>query len=341
VDHLLLRALGAQRDRPPEDLSACRQRRPRPLRALIPLLSFALLLAGCGGGDDEGGGGAELPSAGGGGTIAYALPALPAAIDPLAATDRSSQTITRQIYEPLSARLVGPYDDAAVRPGLALAAEPSPNNSVWTLTLRTGVRFQDGTPFNATAVQANARRWTTLPKGRALLPGVFAVDAPRPDQVRFLLDAPDPGLAKRLASPQLGIVSPQALSPQGGAGARLRTTEGAGTGPFELRAVSPTRIELDRNPRWWGSPMGLGPALDAVAFLGEPLPGRRLTLLEGGAIQVADALGRRALAAAARDPLLTTLGGPALGIGIERSVRGLDSARAVPVLSGVWLTDIG
>ncbi len=282
-----------------------------------------------------------MPSAGGGGTLVYAVPALPATVDPLAATDRTSQTLVRQVYEPLVARLSGPYDATTVRPGLALAAEPSPDSSVWTLTLRRDVRFQDGNPFNASAVLVNARRWTTLPKGRVLLPGVFAVDAPRPDQVRFLLDAPDPGLASRLASPQLGIVSPHALAPQGGASARLRTAEGAGTGPFELEAASATRIEFTRNTAWWGSPLGLGPALDSVAFLGEPLPGRRLALLEGGAIQVADALGPAALATAAEDPLLTTLGGPALGIGVEGSVRGLDSARAVPVLSRVWLTDIG
>ena len=158
--------------------------------------------------------------------------------------------------------------------------------------------------------------------------------------MRFLLDAPDRSLASRLASPRLGIVSPQALEPQGGANSRLRTTEGAGSGPFAFGAVSATRIELSRNAAWWGSPSGLGPALDGVVFLAEPLPGRRLALLEGGAIQVADALGPAALAAVAEDPLLTALGGPALGIGLEGSVRGLDSAHAVPLLSRVWLTEI-
>lgn len=334
MDHLLLRALGAQRDRPPEDLS----RAPKP--AALALLSVALLLAGCGGGDDNDGSSSGLPSAGGGGTLVYAVPALPATLDPLAASDRTAQTISRQVYEPLVARLTGPYGATTVRPGLAVSAEPSPDRSVWILTLRPDVRFQDGTPFNATAVLANSRRWTTLPEGRSLLPGLFAVDAPRPDQVRFLLDAPDLNLASRLASPRLGVVSPQALEPQGGANSRIRTTEGSGTGPFALGAVSATRIELSRNAAWWGSPVGLGPALDGAAFLAEPLPGRRLRLLEGGAVQVADPLGPAALAAVAKDPQLATVGGPELGIGLEGSVRGLDSARAVPLLSRVWLTDI-
>jgi len=305
------------------------------------LITLALLLAGCGGGDGDGGTASGLPSAGGGGTLVYAVPALPATLDPLAAGDRIAQTISRQVYEPLVARFTGPYGATTVRPGLALSAEPSPDRSVWTLTLRRDVRFQDGTPFNATAVLTNSRRWTTLPKGRALLPGLFAVDAPRPDQVRFLLDRPDPELPSRLASPRLGIVAPQALEPQGGANSRLRTTAGSGSGPFELGAVSDNRIELSRNAAWWGSPMGLGPALDGVAFLAEPEEGRRLALLEGGTIEVADPLGPAALRAVARDPLLSAVGGPAVGIGLEGSVRGIDSARAVPLLSRVWLTEIG
>jgi peptide/nickel transport system substrate-binding protein len=298
------------------------------------------VLAGCGGDDGGDGASASLPSAGGGGALVYAVPALPALVDPLAARDRAAQTISRQVYEPLVARLRGPYGATTIRPGLALAAERSPDGSVWTLTLRRDVRFHDGTPFNATAVLANSRRWTTLPEGRRLLPGLFAVDAPRPDQVRFLLDAPDPKLAARLSSPQLAIVSPQGLEPQGGARARIRTTGAAGTGPYELESVSDTRLELSRDPAWWGSRDGLGPALDGVAFLAAPLPGRRLRMLESGSVQVADPLGPAALATVAQDPLLASVGGPRVGIGLEGSVRGLDSARAIPILSRVWLTDI-
>jgi peptide/nickel transport system substrate-binding protein len=307
----------------------------------IVLAALALLIAGCGGGDDDTGASAGLPSVGGGGALAYAVPALPATLDPLAARDHTAQVVSRQVFEPLVGPLSGPYGATSVRPGLALSAEPSPDASIWTLTLRRDVRFQDGTPFNATAVLANSRRWTTLAKGRGLLPGVFAVDAPRPDQVRFLLDAPDPGLARRLASPRLGIVSPQALDPPRGARARFRSdVSGSGTGPFELAAVTATGIELSRNPTWWGSPAGLGPALDRVFFRAEPVEDRRLRLLEAGAVQVADPLGRAALGAVAADPLLATAGGPARGIGLEGSVRGLDSARAVPLLSRVWLTEI-
>jgi len=298
-------------------------------------------LYGCGGGGSTGTrAGPGLLPAGGGGTLAYALPSLPATLDPLAARGRSELTVTRQVYEPLIERLVGPYGQTTTEPGLALSARPSRDRTTWIVTLRSGVRFQNGTPFNAAAVLANSRRWQTNPVGRRLLPHLFAVDAPRPDEVRFLLDKPVSDLAARLASPRLGIVAPQALEPQSGSGSSFRPEiRGSGTGPFQPPAtVGPGRIELSRFAGWWGSPGGLGPALDGATFLAAPQQAQRLRLLKEGSVQVADPLGPPALAAAQADPLLETVGGPASGIGIDGSVRGIESARALPVLSGVWLT---
>ena len=311
-------------------------------RLAATLISLAALsaLAGCGG---SGSGGARvstsLPPAGGGGTLTYAVPALPSTLDPLAAQTRPELTVTRQVYEPLIERLTGPYDQATPQAGLALEARPSRDRTTWTVTLRPNVRFQDGTPFNAAAVLANSRRWQTDPAGQRLLPHLFAVDAPRPDEVRFLLDKPVPGLVGRLSSPRLGIVSPSALDPQSGQKADfVADASGSGTGAFEPGPSGPGRQTLARFAGWWGSPMGLGPALDGVTFVLAPQPSQRLRLLQDGAAQVADPLGPAGLHAAGSDPLLDTVGGPVSGIGLEGSVRGIDSARAIPVLSSVWLT---
>ena len=178
------------------------------LRAATLAVLAVATMAGCGGGDGTGTQSpSRLPAAGGGGTLTYALPSLPRTFDPLAAKDRAAETITRQIYEPLVAQLTGPYGQTATQPGLAVGVRPSANRSIWTLDLRPGARFQDGTPFNAAAVLANSRRWQSDPRGRALLPHLFAVDAPTPDEVRFQLDKPIRNLPQRLASPRLGIVS--------------------------------------------------------------------------------------------------------------------------------------
>jgi peptide/nickel transport system substrate-binding protein len=311
------------------------------LRAATLLFVLALLgLAGCGGSEESASRvSTGLPPAGGGGTLAYALPALPATLDPLAARTRAEQTVTRQVYEPLIERLTGPYQQAAPQAGLALEARPSRDRTTWTVTLRPNVRFQDGTPFNAAAVLANSRRWQTDPAGQSLLPHLFAVDAPRPDEVRFLLDQPLPDLVRRLSSPRLGIVSPQALDPQSGQNASFLTdASGSGTGAFEAGPSGPGRQMLSRFAGWWGSSMGLGPALDGVTFVLAPQPSQRLRLLRAGAVQVADPLGPPGLRAAGSDPLLNVVGGPLTGIGLEGSVRGIDSATTIPVLSAVWLT---
>jgi peptide/nickel transport system substrate-binding protein len=310
------------------------------LRAATLAVLALVALSGCGDGDGDGTQrSSRLPPAGGGGTLAWALPGLPATLDPLAANGRVAETVTRQVYEPLIEQLTGPYGQSAVQPGLALSARPSPNRTTWTVTLRIGVRFQDGTPFNAAAVLANSRRWQSDPRGGALLPHLFAVDAPRPDEVRFLLDQPVRDLPLRLASPRLGIVSPRALEPQSGQRARfLPDASGSGTGAFQPGANGPARLELARFAGWWGSPIGLGPALDGVTFVVAPQPDQRYRMLTEGTVQVADPLDAAGMRAAAADPLLSTVGGPQGGIGMEGSVRGISSARLVPALTGVWLT---
>jgi ABC-type transport system substrate-binding protein len=310
------------------------------LRAATLAVLATATLVGCGGGDGSGTrGGSQLPPAGGGGTLTYALPNLPATLDPLAARGRDAQTVTRQVFEPLIAQLTGPYGGTVQQPGLALSARPSGDRTTWTVNLRLGVRFQDGTPFNAAAVLANSRRWQGDPRGRALLPHLFAVDAPRPDEVRFLLDQPVRDFVGRLASPRLGIVSPGALDPQSGQRARfLPDARGPGTGAFQPVAGGPARLELSRFAGWWGSRMGLGPALDGVTFVAAPKPDQRLRLLAGGAVQVADPLDASGLRAARTNPLLNAIGGPRSGIGMEGSVRGISSAGSLPLLTGVWLT---
>jgi peptide/nickel transport system substrate-binding protein len=315
--------------------------RPGVARPLALALTAALIaLSGCGDDDDtDADAPSGLPAAGGGGPLAYALPDLPPVLDPLAASDRAELTVVRQVHEPLVELLRGPYGEGSPQPGLALTVTPSRDRTIWTVALRPDVRFQDGTPFNAAAVLANARRWDSDPRGSELLPNLFAVDAPRPDEVRFLLDEPVPDLARRLSDPRLGIVSPLALEPQSGERASFRgESSGSGTGAFEPGLVSAGRIELSRYAGWWGTPLGLGPALDGVAFVLAPDSGERLRLLADGSVQIADPLDRAGLDAADADPLLATVGGPVSGIGLERSVRGIDSARAVPLLSGVWLT---
>jgi peptide/nickel transport system substrate-binding protein len=207
---------------------------------------------------------------------------------------------------------------------------------VWRFRLRRGVTFQDGTPFNAGAVVANARRWRLTGSGRRLLPGLQGADAPTPSLVRFVLSRGDRGLPARLSDPRLGVVSPAALRGT----RRLARQTRTGTGPFRIRQRSGRGVLLTRNPDWWGTPVGLGPALERVEFRIVRSEAERLTLLRRGVIQVADALDPGATQLIEDDPLLTTItAGPGTAIGLERSVRELPAEPKG--FGGVWLTRVG
>ena len=65
-------------------------------------------------------------------------------------------------------------------------------------------------------------------------------------------------------------------------------------------------------------------------------------MLDAGEAELADELDPKQADQAREDPLLSVLqssGGTFLGI--ERSVRGVDSGREIPALSGAWLTGLG
>jgi peptide/nickel transport system substrate-binding protein len=247
------------------------------------------------------------------------------------------------VNEPLTAKVVAPFDPDRRVAGLARHARSSGDETVWTFQLRSGVRFQDGSPFNSAAVQANALRWQTTAAGRAALPALLAVDAPRPDEVRFVLSAPDPSFPRTLSAPELGIVSPDALQPSSGEGAVVSRLLETGTGPFEIRERSSSGVLLARNTAWWAAALraDLGPALDQIEFRTESSSALRLAMLDAGEAQLADELERNEADQAERDPLLSILKGPGQTLlGIERSVRGVDSGQDVPSLSAAWLTDV-
>jgi len=310
-------------------------------RRILPVVLAAIALAGCDGDDAGMAPATATGEPGAGGALGWALAERPRDLDPLAADTRSEQLVTRQVHEPLTESLVGPFGDVRRLPGLSLTANGSADDTIWRFKLRPGVRFQDGTPFNAGAVLANGRRWLTTPAGRRLMPELFAVDSPRPNLVRFFVEQPDPLFPERLAAPQTGIVSPRALRPSSGEGAVLRSQERSGTGPFELRGSDGAAVLVARNLAWWGTERELGPALDQVEFRIVAEPAERFALLEGGDVQLAEGLGPEQAAEARADPLLSVLPGPGADLGLERSVRGVDSAQEVPSLSGVWITRVG
>src|SRR6266480_3626600 len=87
-------------------------------------------------------------------TFVIAGAADPTYLDPALVSDGESFRVTEQIFESLVSLKPG---STLIRPGLA-TKWGSRNGKDWTFQLRHGVRFHDGTPFNAGAVCANFNR---------------------------------------------------------------------------------------------------------------------------------------------------------------------------------------
>jgi MarR-like DNA-binding transcriptional regulator SgrR of sgrS sRNA len=272
-----------------------------------------------------------------GGTLTVAMADPIEILDPLHARNRSERLASRQIYEPLRSFQQGPFGVSRRRPGLVRSFHSNPRQTIWTARLRRGVTFSNGEPLDADAVLVNARRWLDSPAAGDLLPGLLAADSPRPGRVRFLLDRPWQRFPRALASPRLGLVAPAPLLGLGHGGLRL---DAGGTGPFEYRGREEGSLLLARNAGWWGTPLALGPGVDQVELTVMPVAARRIEGLLSGAVDVADELGGTAMQRIADDPLLAAVRGPAARLGLERSVRGIDSAAAAQALADVWLTDL-
>jgi peptide/nickel transport system substrate-binding protein len=160
-------------------------------------------------------------------------------------------------------------------PSLATSWEISPDGLQYTFTLREGVKFHDGTLFDAAAAKYNFDRiWDEgaphfYPRAKAYrAPDVFyvaKVEVLDTYKLRISLKEPFNSFLLRLANLGPGMVSmisPAALSRYGNEQIALHPT---GTGPFRfVERVAGDRVVMERNPTYWGGNPKTGPFLDRI-----------------------------------------------------------------------------
>jgi peptide/nickel transport system substrate-binding protein len=127
--------------------------RPRGVRLLVLSAALALAATACGGEKTEGGTGGATQQ---GGTIVFAASSDPVSLDPAVVSDGESIRIANQIYEGLVKTKAGGTE---IEPSLAKSWTSTEDAKSWTFELQQGVKFHDGTAFNAAAVCANFERW--------------------------------------------------------------------------------------------------------------------------------------------------------------------------------------
>jgi peptide/nickel transport system substrate-binding protein len=196
-----------------------------------------------------------------------------------------------------------------VYPELAAALPKiSKDKLTYTIPLRQGVQFNDGTPFNAPAVVTTLRRMLTLPGStRASNYGpIDSVTAPTPYTVVIHLSVPFTPLLADLATNDSVIMSPTQL-------AKLGTSFGTDptcVGPFMFDHQDPgVDVTVIKSPYYYDK---YAVHLDKIVF--KPESGASgVAALEAGDIQVLDSVGSSNLAAVQESSSIRVIKGGGLG----------------------------
>lgn len=188
-------------------------------------------------------------------TLTVGLQLEPPNLDPTSgAAAATDEVVSGTILEGLTT-----LDRAGVaRPLLATGWQVSPDGLTYRFRLRPGVRFSDGTPFDAAVARASLLRAIAPGSANAqhdALAVIRAIEVTGPLALTIRLRRPDADLLRLLAYGDAAIVSPRNVA--------ALATAPVGTGPFKLadwrRGDS---ITLVRNPGWWGG----APPLERVRF---------------------------------------------------------------------------
>ncbi len=225
-----------------------------------------------------------------GGKLVYARYADSLLLDPVFNDANVDIWILTNLYDTLFL----PTDDGKdVQPGLATAWQAADDGLTYTITLRQGVKFADGTPLTAEDVKWSLDRAANPKNGiwGFLLISVDSVAVTAPDTITIKLKQPDPVLIKALATFNTAILPQKAYEASPGATdeekAKAFAEHPIGTGPFKFvsweRNVS---MKLARNEHYWrkdaeGKQL---PYLDEIEFVTIPDDATRILKLQAGEV---------------------------------------------------------
>ncbi|MDL2397794.1 ABC transporter substrate-binding protein [Rhizobium mayense] len=230
--------------------------------------------------------------------------------DPDSLDPATSGTYTgRIVFAAMCDKLVDINANLDIVPQLATAWAWNDKGTDVTFTLRSGVTFQDGTPFDAAAVKFNIERMKTLKESnrKAELAPIDTVEVVDPTHVTFHLKGPFAPLLAVLSDRAGMMVSPTAAQ-KGGEFA----TNPVCSGPYMLKARKQRdSITLDKYPGYWNA-AAIG--YDEVQYLIIPDSTVRLSRVQAGDLEVAERIAPTDLATVRSDNKLALHSSPGLAV---------------------------
>jgi peptide/nickel transport system substrate-binding protein len=214
-----------------------------------------------------------------GGTIGYAVEAETSGYNPT--VDRwaiSGTEVGLAIFDPLAALDANEQP----QPYLAQKWEPSSDFKTWKITLRSGIKFHDGSPLTAAAVKQEYDAHLKSGLTRPALGPIQSIDVVDDLTVQFNMSSPWAVFPTALTG-QIGVIAAPSQLNMGDAA----SSNPIGTGPFKLKNwVRDGQLDVVKNPDYWrkdsdGTQL---PYLDGVSFRPLQENGQRANALESGQV---------------------------------------------------------
>ena len=211
--------------------------------------------------------------------------------------------VVAAVYDTLTV----PNDKGLSVPYLAKSVTPNSDFTIWTIGLRDGVKFHDGSPVDADAIKANLDSFRGAPgaaNAGSLLPIVLSfmqdVAVTDPTTVTVTLNTPVSTFPDYLfLVGRMGIMAPAQLNSENCA------TDLIGSGPFKFVSQSLNeKLVVTKNPDYWQKGY---PKADQITFVPVPDSAVRVNQLKGGQLDMLHTSGATDIDTLKNDSSVNTL----------------------------------
>lgn len=251
-------------------------------KGMTGVILAAVLLAGC-----SNGGGSPATSAAGSDSAKQEAKSITVAVSGDVGLDRmdpgaydGSMNVHAMIYD----GLVRYGAQGAIEPALAESWDISPDGKAYTFHLRRGVKFSDGSDFNADAVKFSFERWIHDPSNSlSVASALTSLETPDEHTVKMTFDrAYYPILTELTFARPVRILSPNAVEPAGDVKGKFVKPIGTGAWMADNYKTDQEAV-LVRNHNYWGEQ----PKLSKITLQVIPDPQSRVLALQNGSVDLA------------------------------------------------------